>query len=361
MNLAVRDDPQGALPLMETVLRDGGSLAPDYPLVFEEGRSGRVVIAEDGGSVRSTCALLERDLIFGEDRISVGLIGSVSTAEDFRGRGLATAVLDHAEAELLKRGCFASLLWADSAEFYLGRGYREIGSECDFGLPHTLAPFLPLSESVVEAHPSQFAELHELYCDHSSRVDRQYEESCALYATPGMQIVVELHGGHPVAYACYGRGHDLQGVIHEWAGETEGVLACIRSLIEEHTPTREGQAIFLMAPDLESGEELTRRLLDADVPSAHGVLAMGKLLDVGAATDRVRAASSDPLVVRLVSDQSVEFTGPAGSLACDASDLMELLLPPRGDRTFLKRAERTLGVEFPALPLNPFLWGLDSI
>jgi len=285
MKVAVRDDFSKALPLMGQVLRNGADLASEYPLIFSREASGRVVVASEAGEVLSTCALLERDLLYPGGSVRVGLIGSVSTAKEARGRGLASAVLRCAEEELSSRGCLLSMLWADSAEFYSARGYAPVGSERDFALRRDLARALPKPTRVREATREDFTKLHELYTTHSLRVDRSRSESALLYATPAMRILVQDSDEGPIAYACLGRGKDLAGVIHEWAGEPEGVLACTRLFLEQELEPRSSGSLFLMSPD--SAHPVTERLVDLGAPSAAGILAMGKLLDPVAALREV--------------------------------------------------------------------------
>ena len=71
MRVVVREDPRGALPLMEQVLRAAGDLATEYPLVFREGAQGQAVVAEEDGEILSGCALLTRRLVVGEERLIV--------------------------------------------------------------------------------------------------------------------------------------------------------------------------------------------------------------------------------------------------------------------------------------------------
>ena len=103
--------------LMERVLRGGAPLAAEYPLVFEHGFPGRIVALEEHGDVRSACGILVRDFAIGAARVRAGLIGSVTTDPAWRRRGLASRLLDRAEAMLAHDGCSLALLWADEPAF----------------------------------------------------------------------------------------------------------------------------------------------------------------------------------------------------------------------------------------------------
>ena len=126
--------------LMTRVLRGRPGLDAEYPTVFGPRARGKVVRSVADGRVESACALLVRDLCTPTGSLRVGLIGSVATAEDRRRRGLAAAVLQRAEQELAREGCFAALLlWADDEAFYERRGYARVGCEEDFLLESTTA------------------------------------------------------------------------------------------------------------------------------------------------------------------------------------------------------------------------------
>ena len=79
---------------MRTVLRGGDPIADEFPLVFRPEFPGRVVTLEESGSgVLATCAILVREARVGETRFRIGLIGSVATDSEHRGRRHASRVL----------------------------------------------------------------------------------------------------------------------------------------------------------------------------------------------------------------------------------------------------------------------------
>ncbi|HIG11666.1 MAG: GNAT family N-acetyltransferase [bacterium] len=359
MRLSVAEQPGAALELMERVLRGGAPLASEYPLVFDEDQKGRFVIAEEAGQVSSTCAILERELVFPGGKLRVGLIGSVSTAEPMRGRGLASAVLARAEAELAAGGCVCSLLWAEDESFYSRRGYREFGSEVDYGLPLELAPLLPKTAGVRRANPADFAAMHRLYLNHERRVERTGEQSALLFAMPGMATWVHECGGALDAYTCFERGDDLANTIHEWAGDADATLACVRGVLEAHGPGTEEGLLFLMAP-APSGD-LGERLETLGAVWARGILGLGKVLDAEALLDLLCSRASLPLTFDGTGPDVWRIKGPKGEAQVESSQLLGLVCAPRAERTALVGLEEQLGVEFMRLPETPFLWGLDSI
>lgn len=242
MKFTARARSDESLALMTEVLRAGGDLASEYPLVFGEGAPGRVLALEEAGVVRSACAVLERVLVHPGGRTRVGMIGSVSTHPKARGRGFATHLLEYAEGVLREAGCEHAMLWADDPKFYGRRGYALDGEETDFLIDRVPQARQTPGVEVRAMDASDCDAIHALYAAHASRVDRTPEETARSLGCPGMRVLLATCGGETLAYVCFGRGGDLAGVAHEWGGAPEGVLACLAELLIGAEP------IFLMAP-----------------------------------------------------------------------------------------------------------------
>ena len=348
--------PGPALDVMRDSLRGGAAFEDEYPLVFGAGFPGSFVVVEDDRGAAGGCAFLHRTLQFPAGSLDVGLIGSVCTREDRRGRGIASGVLRDAEAELASKGAALAILWAEDADFYTRRGYQAFGAEIDFAVPFSLLDRLPTSSRAREARDSDAEWIHALYEQHEARARRSLAETRALLGVPGMQVRVHETAGVVDAYACYERGEDLSRVVHEWAGSADGVLACMREWL---AAVDADEAIFLMSPCASS--ELVQRLEALGAPSSVGVLGMAKVLDAERLLDEMCAAASDPITFQSLEGGSWRVVGRGGVVELTRERILDLVLPPGGDRTALGAFENILGVTFPGLPRMPFLWGLDSI
>jgi GNAT superfamily N-acetyltransferase len=230
------------LELMTPVLRPAGDLSAEYPLVFDEKGPGKLYALMEGDRVFSACAVLERELLHPGGRTSVGFIGSVSTHPDARGRGLATRLLGEVEAALCERGCEHALLWADDPGFYARRGYALDGTETDFLVDQVPATLVDSSFSVRALSAGDEERIHELYTWHCARTERTPGETKRLLACPEMRVLTAARGDEIEGYVCFGRGADLAGVVHEWGGSPESVLACLSILLER------AAQLFVMAP-----------------------------------------------------------------------------------------------------------------
>ena len=364
MNLTVNDPKTDALRLREAVLRDGRPIAAEYPLVFRAGFPGGVVVrrAGQGGasdSVVAACARLPRRLITPAASFTVGLIGSVATAPEHRGRGYGKEVLARAAGELAAEGAVMSLLWADDAGWYRDQGWIPVGTENVYVLARGLELLMPEPEGLRRATAADHAAIHRLYTTQASRVDRTEAETSALLDGPGIRTFVAQRDGEVVGYASLGRGEDLRNVVHEWAGPIEVALSLFRAQLEASPESPDG--IYVMVPpgarELISFFEFTR------TPGAQGILCMAQLGNVEAAARLFSEVVPSDVRVRVVdvAAQRIQLSGPQGSIILTGQEILLALCPPRGDRKVIEVIEQEVGAALTALPLQPFVWGLDSI
>lgn len=360
-----------ALGLIEEAHGLGGMLAPEYPLVFEDEFSGHTLGVGEAGEMRAACAFLVRDLALpsrdGGSKLRVGLIGSVTTGEAWRGQGFGTRLVIEAEARLQLEGCAAVFLWADDPRFYLRRGYAPVGCEEDVLVPAVLAPKLPAPTDVRPLIPSDIAAVHELYSRHPARVERTIEETAALIDCPRMDALVREHDGVVVAYALRGRGRDLAEVVHEWGGAPHHVLALLRAHLERRFESVDPGALILMAP---TSEKPLLDALDAVGCSRQtGILGLGKVLDREAAAeaiaDRLGVLGSAKVCMGIdeVGNEvpGLHLAGPSGECFLDDEATLALMFAPESVRESAHELTLSLGLPDTELPLEPFFWGLDSI
>lgn len=361
MKTSLAKQSDGALSLMQRVLRGGGSITPEYPTIFEADADGTFVTIEEESEVRAACVIVARELVVPNVRLRAGLIGSVATDPRHQKRGLGTKLVDAACTALRERGCIVAILWADDSGFYQRRGWREFGCERDFIVSPEDLESLPVPRGVRELRATDIESVHALYERHPRRVARKLAETRALMACPGMTTLVCDLGGEVSAYACLGRGHDLHDVVHEWAGDTDDVLRLVRAHLERRMDTGSEAEIYVMAPGAHG--ELQGRLALAGVPSSVGVLGMAKVIDPeGLAFVCAQALGPRGLVrVKTGEKDTVEFVGPAGRVLVANDDLLDLALAARGERGIARALAKNLGIDDRGLPLLPFIWGLDSI
>jgi len=343
---------------MRNVLRNGGALAGEYPLIFDDSFTGSFVTAEEGEDVRATCATLTRELVTPAATFKVGLIGSVATHPEWRGQGLASEVLNAAQDAHANAGCVFSMLWADDSTFYMKRGYLPLGAELDFCVQPDKLRLLPATDNVRKAAPADLHRIQELYEAHPERVNRSEEETAALLEAPDLELLVCEAKGAVAAYSCIGRGMDFTNVVHEWGGDAQHVLALVRAHMTRRAFRGRTGEVFLVAPP--SATDLRDSMALAEAPSARGMLGMGRIANLPAAADLLGRVIGDEGEVRMGEFQ-VSVRGPSGERSLDCEELLQVLCAGEGERTQVVSLEEATGLELEQLPLLPFVWGLDSI
>lgn len=351
-----------ARALMERVLRDGQSLAAEYPLVFDERFSGRIVALEEDGNVRSACATLVRDLVVGDLSVRCGMIGSVVTDPAWRGRGLGSRLLEQAERELETEGCVMALLWADDPGFYTPRGWQPVGTEIDYEMSPADCASFPAPDGVRAAAPDDSGAIHRLYSLGRQRVDRSPLETQVLLAGPEIETLVVQRERDIIAYSCLGRGADFAKTVHEWAGAPDDMLRLLRGHAERAGARGDDRPLSLMSPT--ETTDLHATLSQRGLAKTRGILGLGKPLDLTAGAELLGKLAGDRARTQVDGPRGqlqVSLHGPTGGIRLDAKALIEVLFSAGGGREAAETVERATGLRLADLPLPIFVWGLDSI
>lgn len=99
-----------------------GLLASSFPgsILTQEDETLTVTRGED---ILSFIGIFWRTIVFDGVRVEVCGIGSVCTAAAFRGKGLASMLIELAHLTSLDRGVKVAALWSDYEDFYDRLGY----------------------------------------------------------------------------------------------------------------------------------------------------------------------------------------------------------------------------------------------
>lgn len=196
-----------------------------WPQLYRSDGKGRFFAVVDGDALRSFCATRIVTVHGATGSFSCCLLGSVATAPNHRKKGLAGAVLRAALAANADAADH-TLLWAERGELYERAGFVPGASEQCLVIarrPH--APMAGVRLLAIADH----AAAHALHQRKPMRVDRDLPTMSALLTTPGMTALGLERDGQLVAYACCGKGADLQGHWHEFAGADADVAALLQA------------------------------------------------------------------------------------------------------------------------------------
>lgn len=271
------------------------------------------VAAADGRLV-STLQVFRKVVRVEDAALIVGGVGNVYTHPDWRGSGLAGALLERAVTTMATHGFDASLLFASRLDFYARFGWRSLPRQLWFLAPAAAAPAPPDGVEPFDA-ARDLADVMALYERHSAGVpgatvrDAAYWHGQLRYAgNPQERFLVTRRGGRVVAYARRTTLYDFPIVI-EHGGEPAALAELLAHLHAE-----------------------------ADAPT-------GSLAQLTPDAALVDALAGRGLAPRAIEDQSwmwrpIDVERLAARLrlpvaAAQATDLFAQLFPPGGSRYWL--------------------------
>ncbi len=316
------------------------SVQQEYPSLFGEFPGGQSLYIQKENQVASHVGFVNREFQHSQFRMKIGLIGSVATAAQWRGMGMASSLMKEAFSELKRRGAVIAVLWSDQADFYLPLGFYRAGREVDLkfsaqNVPENMEPAKPFE---MQKHLSQ---VWRLYQKHILKLDRSLEEQARLCQIPETQIFVTEKAGTLTSYIAINKGADFTDYIHEWAGEVLEVQRNVAYCQRQFFPEKEMTLIAPAHYDLGMLRQIATERWD-------GILGLIKVLDrrmlISIYTDYLKKNS-----VHCVWGKDFEHLTINGQVYPSKTDA-ELLLLILGDATTSSH---------PVLPF--FLWGFDSI
>jgi len=214
-----------------------------WPQLYRSDGGGRFFVVADGERMLSHCAFRIANARTDQGPRRVAMLGSVATDPDFRGQGFAQRVVRASLDACKQSGASFALLWAEEQGLYSRCGFRPgIDETCCVVESNASA----LAGNVVrEATIRDHARLCALHEQKPLRLERSLRAMSALLTTPGLSTCVLERDGEIVAYACTGKGADLQGWWHEFGGSDQDVAALLpRALDLRGHP----QAIAIVPP-----------------------------------------------------------------------------------------------------------------
>jgi GNAT superfamily N-acetyltransferase len=316
------------------------SFRDEYPSVFRSCPGGESLYLEKDGQIISHVAMLDREFQHTDFRMKIGMIGSVVTHPEQRGKGYASYLIRQACFELKKRGCLIAVLWSDQPDFYRPLGFYRAGREQDLRFSHRLVR--NTKESVRPMDFNQDAHfIWRLYQKQTSRLDRSLEEQKKLLKIPNTQVYVTEQEGKITSYIAINKGADFTGFIHEWGGEISEVQRNIAHCQSQYFTE---QPLTLIAPydlDLAPLKRMAEEKWD-------GVLGLIKVLDKNLLLSTYMNFLKNKKIEHVWSrnKDSILFSESEFSLQ-NEMDIIQLVF---GDE--VRHAH-------PRLPF--FLWGFDSI
>lgn len=338
----------------------------DFPQLYHPNNFKHLWVALDSGAVAAHAGFFPAPMKVENLPLPVAGIGGVYTREANQGQGLATKLINKCCEEAFREGAALAFLWSDKHEFYKKSGFHLVGRQWTLALNPSHAPALralgekaefPARALRVADEPvgAEFLQQsHALLSQYPLGVARTFEEH-SLYMKSGSGRVISAWVGKQLAaYFVIGKGRDLQGYIHEWAG-AEGALHHLAAQCLEDF----AQPLFLISPQFMMDEVPWIYSLDAvGIPTTAEYLALVRLLDF----EKVRKLTHDYMArIRLKPEELViEKSGSGFSVAWRGRPA--LVLDEAGLLGLLFGPEMPEDKELQAfLPMRLWYWGMDSV
>ena len=220
------DDPAGIQSmgtLLDKVFPVGptGSYYDDFPVwkMIHGEHIVRLGVGDDAGNLKSCAAgrICHLRTPLG-GLIPIGLIGAVATDPMARNQGLASQVVSAVSDALAQKGAAAIFLWGSEHTMYQRLGFELCGEQSRIALNH-----LGL-ETAIE---TPLRSVHKGWNPQIFDLQKRRRHGLALFAHD--HAWMSEHGntewwtlqaqGRVTAYLGYGRGMDMQGIVHEWGGD----------------------------------------------------------------------------------------------------------------------------------------------
>jgi len=219
-----------------------------WPQLYRGDGDGRFFVVTAGDRLLSHCATRVVTAHGSSGPFALCLLGSVVTDPEHRGQGLARQVLAAALHANAPRAAH-TVLWASGHGLYESLGFRAGATETCLVLARRPQG---RSAAVRPAEHRDHRALHALHGQKPSRIERSPRTMSSLLSTPGMTTLVLERDGAVVAYACCGKGADLQGHWHELGGSDDDLAVLLPAALHA---TGQTEAVLLLPPAREGLRE----------------------------------------------------------------------------------------------------------
>lgn len=198
--------------------------------------------------------------------LKVALIGAVATEPTFRGKGLASSLVERACDEARAAGAAVVFLWGSEHSMYERLGFKLCGAQIRVAISELLKTksaqkkvsvqkgWAPGIFQALRARPGGL--LHE--AQDRAWLEAQRHVEWFWVGTPSLVR----------AYAALGRGIDLTDIVHEWGGDSMALQAILESIATTHS-----KATLLGSRDLLERQGFSMSKIDEEF------LCLARLLD----------------------------------------------------------------------------------
>ncbi|KDR95824.1 Acetyltransferase (GNAT) domain-containing protein [Peptoclostridium litorale DSM 5388] len=204
---ASTDQFKNAVDLINKVFRTSRGHKPtmqsEFPLLISRENLNNMIVVKYKGEVVSCVNFIPETIHVQNSLITAASIGAVCTSEDFRGAGLSSSLLDHAEEKMIRDGIDVVLI-SGTRSLYKRRGCLELENFTEYEIkPFDMEPefeISPLEHCHIEDIISSYHQISTRY----SRTRDEFETLLDSATIPWGNFTYEkyalIHGGRFIGY-----------------------------------------------------------------------------------------------------------------------------------------------------------------
>lgn len=343
----------------------GEEISRDFPVFFSEGNLGHLWVAEEAGELIAHSGAYLCNLRVEGEEITVGGIGGVFSEEKHRGRGAPSLLIEKCCEDLKERGAALAFLWTGEHAYFRKQGFELVGRQWMIHVPLESAKLLDdeigsdagarAEGEVRDTVGAEFFQKSlELLAKHPLGPVRTLQTHSMLLASTGCRVFSLWQGMDLRAYVVLNKGFDLQGYVHEWAGDEK----CLHVLLAHASHVLQ-QDLVVLSPQFTPEEAPWVYALEKlGFAMQPGFMGMVRLLDFA----KLRALACKHIEALGLDSKRLVFEkeGERYLLGWDEPLFREVT-----EREFLKIVfgPELTGVQMwdGLFPLRLWYWGMDSV
>lgn len=199
---------ESAIELINKVFRTSvaleGTMHKEFPLLLGKDNLDHMIVAVDHGKVVSAVNYYASTILVESTPVKAVSIGAVCTDESYRGKNLATKLLDFAEEKMIKEGVHFEII-SGTRNLYLSRGAAQIGPSYAFKITENLVED---GIDYIEYKDEYLKEILKIYNDESTRFYRSKREFQLL-----RQGATYPWGNYDFKFLCLKQKENIMGYI----------------------------------------------------------------------------------------------------------------------------------------------------
>ena len=340
----------------------GEKIDRDFPVFFSPENLPHLWVAEEDSKIIAHSGAYLSSLRVEGEELPVGGIGGVYSEEEHRGKHAPSLLIEKCCEDLKSRGAALAFLWTGEHSYFRRQHFELVGRQWMINIfledAKRLVDEIGDSPAIGEVRDSVGAEFFqkslELFSKFPLGTARSLDVHAKLLGSTGCRVFSLWQGLDLRAYLVIGKGFDLQGYVHEWAGDEKSLhvlLAHASNVLQKDLIVLSPQFTPDEAPWVYALEKLGFKMQP-------GFMGMVRLLNFA----KVRALACKHVEALGLDSKRLVFSqdGERYSLGWDQPFFRDVT-----EREFLKIV---FGPELTGekiwdglFPLRLWFWGMDSV